>query len=48
MRDSDEENDEDEDINANSVGCLGPFSGLLAPELQRYQKQIKGKLKFQF
>ncbi|XP_072257403.1 TBC1 domain family member 30 isoform X1 [Pyxicephalus adspersus] len=41
MRDSDEENDEDEDINANSVGCLGPLSGLLAPELQRYQKQIK-------
>lgn len=41
MRDSDEENDDDEDINANSVGCLGPFSGLLAPELQRYQKQIK-------
>ncbi|KAM5170979.1 TBC1 domain family member 30 isoform 1-T1 [Mantella aurantiaca] len=41
MRDSDEENDEDEDINANSVGCLGPLSGLLVPELQRYQKQIK-------
>ncbi|XP_075065553.1 TBC1 domain family member 30 isoform X2 [Mixophyes fleayi] len=42
MRDSDEENDIDEDdINANSVGCLGPFSGLLAPELQKYQKQIK-------
>ncbi|KAM9311185.1 TBC1 domain family member 30 isoform 2-T2 [Gastrophryne carolinensis] len=44
MRDSDEENDvDDEDINANSVGCLGPFSGLLAPELLRYQKQIKDK-----
>ncbi|XP_053319376.1 TBC1 domain family member 30-like isoform X2 [Spea bombifrons] len=42
MRDSDEENDVDEDdINANSVGCLGPFSGLLATELLSYQKQIK-------
>ncbi|XP_018111477.1 TBC1 domain family member 30 isoform X2 [Xenopus laevis] len=42
MRDSDEENEIDEDdFNANSVGCLGPFSGFLAPELQKYQKQIK-------
>ncbi|KAJ1163208.1 hypothetical protein NDU88_003671 [Pleurodeles waltl] len=41
-RDSDEENDlDDEDVVANAVGCLGPFSGLLAPELQKYQKQIK-------
>ncbi|XP_030404687.1 TBC1 domain family member 30 isoform X5 [Gopherus evgoodei] len=41
-RDSDEENDlDDEDSVANTVGCLGPFSGLLAPELQKYQKQIK-------
>ncbi|XP_006886159.1 PREDICTED: TBC1 domain family member 30-like [Elephantulus edwardii] len=41
-RDSDEENDpDDEDAIANAVGCLGPFSGLLAPELQKYQKQIK-------
>lgn len=44
IRDSDEENDpDDEDAIANAVGCLGPFSGLLAPELQKYQKQIKGK-----
>ncbi|XP_055986725.1 TBC1 domain family member 30 [Sorex fumeus] len=42
IRDSDEENDpDDEDVIANAVGCLGPFSGLLAPELQKYQKQIK-------
>ncbi|XP_027450924.1 TBC1 domain family member 30 isoform X4 [Zalophus californianus] len=42
VRDSDEENDpDDEDAIANAVGCLGPFSGLLAPELQKYQKQIK-------
>ncbi|CAK6443226.1 unnamed protein product [Pipistrellus nathusii] len=42
IRDSDEENDpDDEDTIANAVGCLGPFSGLLAPELQKYQKQIK-------
>ncbi|XP_074840157.1 TBC1 domain family member 30 isoform X5 [Carettochelys insculpta] len=41
-RDSDEENDlDDDDSVANAVGCLGPFSGLLAPELQKYQKQIK-------
>ncbi|KAL1775523.1 TBC1 domain family member 30 isoform X1 [Sigmodon hispidus] len=40
-RDSDEENDPDEDVIASAVGCLGPFSGLLAPELQKYQKQIK-------
>ncbi|KAM5251373.1 TBC1 domain family member 30 isoform 5-T5 [Hipposideros larvatus] len=44
VRDSDEENDpDDEDAIANAVGCLGPFSGLLAPELQKYQKQIKDK-----
>ncbi|XP_036918976.1 TBC1 domain family member 30 isoform X6 [Sturnira hondurensis] len=42
VRDSDEENDPDEeDAIANAVGCLGPFSGLLAPELQKYQKQVK-------
>ncbi|KAG8514126.1 TBC1 domain family member 30, partial [Galemys pyrenaicus] len=42
VRDSDEENDpDDEDAIADAVGCLGPFSGLLAPELQKYQKQIK-------
>ncbi|XP_066225907.1 TBC1 domain family member 30 isoform X10 [Saccopteryx leptura] len=42
IRDSDEENDpDDEDAVANAVGCLGPFSGLLAPELQKDQKQIK-------
>ncbi|XP_064139994.1 TBC1 domain family member 30 isoform X1 [Loxodonta africana] len=42
LRDSDEENDpDDEDAIANAVGCLGPFSGLLVPELQKYQKQIK-------
>uniref|UniRef100_A0A8C2VFH4 TBC1 domain family member 30 n=2 Tax=Chinchilla lanigera TaxID=34839 RepID=A0A8C2VFH4_CHILA len=42
VRDSDEENEpDDEDAIANAVGCLGPFSGLLVPELQKYQKQIK-------
>ncbi|CAO2582191.1 TBC1 domain family member 30 [Lemmus lemmus] len=41
-RDSDEENEpDDEDAVASAVGCLGPFSGFLAPELQKYQKQIK-------
>ncbi|XP_069620782.1 TBC1 domain family member 30 isoform X4 [Ranitomeya imitator] len=42
MQDSDEENDiDDDDLNANSVGCLGPFSGFLTPELLKYQKQIR-------
>nr|XP_023499714.1 TBC1 domain family member 30 isoform X3 [Equus caballus] len=42
VKDSDEENDpDDEDAIANAVGCLGPFSGLLAPELQKFQKQVK-------
>ncbi|XP_077121318.1 TBC1 domain family member 30 isoform X2 [Ranitomeya variabilis] len=42
MQDSDEENDiDDDDINANSVGCLGPFGGFLTPELLKYQKQIR-------
>ncbi|XP_054845140.1 TBC1 domain family member 30 isoform X2 [Eublepharis macularius] len=41
-RDSDEENDlDDEDTIANAIGCLGPFSGFLSPELQKYQKQFK-------
>ncbi|XP_074082317.1 TBC1 domain family member 30 isoform X3 [Macrotis lagotis] len=41
-RDSDEENDlDDEDAIVNAVGCLGSFSGFLAPELQKYQKQVK-------
>ncbi|XP_023374182.1 TBC1 domain family member 30 [Otolemur garnettii] len=43
VRDSDEENDpDDEDAAVSAMGCLGPLSGLLAPELQRHQKQIKG------
>uniref|UniRef100_A0A8C8E9N3 TBC1 domain family member 30 n=1 Tax=Otus sunia TaxID=257818 RepID=A0A8C8E9N3_9STRI len=43
-RDSDEENDlDDEDSIANAIGCLGPLSGFLAPELQKYQKQMKGE-----
>ncbi|KAM7056203.1 TBC1 domain family member 30 isoform 3-T3 [Acridotheres tristis] len=41
-RDSDEENDlDDEDSITNVIGCLGPLSGFLAPELQKYQKQMK-------
>ncbi|RXM98526.1 TBC1 domain family member 30 [Acipenser ruthenus] len=40
-RDSDEEIDiDDEDSLVSAVGCLGPFSGLLATELQRYQKHL--------
>ncbi|XP_043943994.1 TBC1 domain family member 30 isoform X4 [Protopterus annectens] len=40
-QDGEEEIDmDDEDAIANVVGCLGPFSGLLATELQKYQKQV--------
>ncbi|MGH0135911.1 UNVERIFIED_CONTAM: hypothetical protein FKN15_060354 [Acipenser sinensis] len=43
-RDSDEEIDiDDEDSLVSAVGCLGPFSGLLATELQRYQKHLTAK-----
>ncbi|XP_032077947.1 TBC1 domain family member 30 isoform X2 [Thamnophis elegans] len=42
IKDSDEENEiDDEDSLANVIGCLGPFSGFLAPELQKYQKHFK-------
>ena len=42
-RDSDEEVDmDDEDSLVSALGCLGPIGGLLAPELQRYQKHLKG------
>ncbi|XP_045567851.1 TBC1 domain family member 30 [Salmo salar] len=38
----DEDEDEDEDaVVTAALGCLGPLGGLLAPELQRYQKHIK-------
>ncbi|KAL4625016.1 TBC1 domain family member 30-like [Arapaima gigas] len=41
-RDSDDEGDmDDEDALAGALGCLGPIGGLLAPELQRYQKHLK-------
>lgn len=33
---------DDEDSVATALGCLGPLGGLLAPELQRYQKHLKG------
>ncbi|XP_063165312.1 TBC1 domain family member 30 isoform X1 [Candoia aspera] len=42
IKDSDEENEiDDEDSIANVIGCLGPFGGFLAPELQKYQKHFK-------
>ncbi|XP_026555857.1 TBC1 domain family member 30 isoform X2 [Pseudonaja textilis] len=42
IKDSDEENEiDDEDSIANVIGCLGPFTGFLAPELQKYQKYFK-------
>ncbi|XP_039224892.1 TBC1 domain family member 30 isoform X2 [Crotalus tigris] len=42
IKDSDEENEiGDEDSIANVIGCLGSFSGFLAPELQNYQKHFK-------
>lgn len=32
---------DDEDAVVTALGCLGPLGGLLAPELQRYQKHLK-------
>ncbi|XP_064878139.1 TBC1 domain family member 30-like [Oncorhynchus nerka] len=38
----DEDEDEDEAaVVTAALGCLGPLGGLLAPELQRYQRHIK-------
>ncbi|KAJ0056879.1 hypothetical protein NL108_000673 [Boleophthalmus pectinirostris] len=34
---------DDEDAMVTALGCLGPLGGLLAPELQRYQKHLKGQ-----
>ncbi|KAK7129788.1 hypothetical protein R3I93_019430 [Phoxinus phoxinus] len=32
---------DDEDSIVTALGCLGPLGGLLAPEIQRYQKHLK-------
>ncbi|XP_072233505.1 TBC1 domain family member 30 isoform X3 [Leuresthes tenuis] len=32
---------DDEDSVVTALGCLGPLGGLLAPELQRYQRHLK-------
>ncbi|XP_058630096.1 TBC1 domain family member 30 isoform X4 [Onychostoma macrolepis] len=32
---------DDEDTIVTALGCLGPLGGLLAPEIQRYQKHLK-------
>ncbi|XP_057710623.1 TBC1 domain family member 30 isoform X2 [Corythoichthys intestinalis] len=37
---SDDEAAEDDAV-ASALGCLGPLGGLLAPEIQRYQKHLK-------
>uniref|UniRef100_G3Q9I0 TBC1 domain family member 30 n=1 Tax=Gasterosteus aculeatus aculeatus TaxID=481459 RepID=G3Q9I0_GASAC len=34
---------DDEDSMVTALGCLGPLGGLLAPELQRYHKHLKGQ-----
>ncbi|MEQ2236965.1 hypothetical protein ILYODFUR_018042 [Ilyodon furcidens] len=40
--DSEDDGDMDnEESVATALGCLGPLGGLLAPELQRYQKHLK-------
>ncbi|XP_030643760.1 TBC1 domain family member 30 [Chanos chanos] len=39
---SDDDGDvDDEDSLITALGCLGPLGGLLAPEMQRYQKHLK-------
>uniref|UniRef100_A0A8C5BZF0 Rab-GAP TBC domain-containing protein n=1 Tax=Gadus morhua TaxID=8049 RepID=A0A8C5BZF0_GADMO len=41
-RSSDDDADmDDEDSIVTALGCLGPLGGLLAPEVQRYQKHLK-------
>ncbi|CAF88810.1 unnamed protein product, partial [Tetraodon nigroviridis] len=39
---SDDDDVDDEDSMVTALGCLGPLGGLLAPELQRYHKHLKG------
>lgn len=39
--DDDADMDEDDSV-VTALGCLGPLGGLLAPELQRYQRHLKG------
>ena len=34
---------DDEDSLVTALGCLGPLGGFLAPELQRYQRNVRGK-----
>lgn len=40
---SDDDDVDDEDSMVTALGCLGPLGGLLAPELQRYHKHLKGR-----
>lgn len=40
--DGDDDEVDDEDSVVTALGCLGPLGGLLAPELQRYHKHLKG------
>ncbi|XP_076861005.1 TBC1 domain family member 30 isoform X3 [Brachyhypopomus gauderio] len=39
--DDDDGDMDDEDSVITALGCLGPLGGLLAPEIQRYQKHLK-------
>lgn len=39
--DDDADMDEEDSV-VTALGCLGPLGGLLAPELQRYQRHLKG------
>uniref|UniRef100_A0A8C1YWH5 TBC1 domain family member 30 n=1 Tax=Cyprinus carpio TaxID=7962 RepID=A0A8C1YWH5_CYPCA len=39
--DDDDADMDDEDSIVTALGCLGPLGGLLAPEIQRYQKHLK-------
>lgn len=39
--DDDADMDEDDSV-VTALGCLGPLGGLLAPELQRYHRHLKG------
>ncbi|XP_051975084.1 TBC1 domain family member 30 isoform X2 [Xyrauchen texanus] len=39
--DDDDADMDNEDTFVTALGCLGPLGGLLAPEIQRYQKHLK-------
>ncbi|KAJ3612180.1 hypothetical protein NHX12_020457, partial [Muraenolepis orangiensis] len=42
--DEDADMDDEDSVVTGGFGCLGPLGGLLAPDLQKYQKQLKDQV----